>query len=108
MDANSWQERERRYKKKFEAGKKYIPFMIPGFKPGTRIDQIALFGLLKSQPREELAEGKVWSVSNLLQNIVAELRLRKVASEAVPEQFPLLRTVQFMCEHSAQLFPRAA
>ena len=108
MDAHAWIERERRYKKKFEAGRKYIPYMIPGFKQGTIIEQVALFGLLKRRVREDLAGGKVWVVAELLQDIVNELRLRKVAREAVPEQFPLLRTIQFMCEHSTILFPRAA
>jgi len=28
LDANSWEKRERRYKKKFEAGKKYIPEIL--------------------------------------------------------------------------------
>jgi hypothetical protein len=104
MDAHSWAERERRYKKKFEAGRKYIPFMIPGYKLGTHIEQVALFGLLKRSNRKELAGGKIIVVSELLQVIVKELRTRRVAIAAVPEQFPLLRTVQFMCEHSSELF----
>lgn len=107
MDAHSWTERERRYLKKFEAGRKYIPNMIPGYNVGTPIEQVALFGLLKSQTREELAGGKVWTVANLLQSIVSELKTRRIATEAVPEQFPLLRTIQFTCEHAAQLFPNA-
>ena len=30
MDANTWAEREARYAKKFEAGRKYIPGLLPG------------------------------------------------------------------------------
>lgn len=108
MDADSWTERERRYRKKFEAGRTYIPYMIPGFKRGMAIEQIALFGLLKRRARGELAGGRVWVMADLLQVIVKELHLRRVANEAVPEQLPLLRTIQFMCEHSAELFPRTA
>jgi hypothetical protein len=108
MDAHSWDKRKERYKKKFEAGRKYIPFMIPGYKAGTHIDQVALFGLLKRSDRKELAGGRVMVVSDLLQEIVNELRTRRVASSAVPEQFPLLRTVQFMCEHSSELFQNPA
>jgi hypothetical protein len=108
MDANSWAERERRYIKKFSAGRRYIPFMIPGFKAGTPIEQVAMFGLIKNRSREELAGGKVWAVSDLLALVVAELKQRKIAKEAVPEQYPLLRTIQFMCEHSSTLFPSAA
>ena len=108
MDADSWEKRETRYSKKFKAGMKYIPFMIPDFKPGTPIEQVAMFGLLKNRNREELAGGKVWAVSDFLGDIVAALKGRKIAKEAVPEQFPLLRTIQFMCEHSSVLFPSAA
>jgi hypothetical protein len=82
--------------------------MIPGFKRGTQIEQIALFGLSKRRVRDELSGGKVWVVSDLLQRIVCELSRRRIANEVVPEQFPLLRTAQFMCEHSALLFPHEA
>lgn len=107
MDAHSWAERERRYKKKFEAGRKYIPFMIPGYKAGTYIEQVALFGLLKRSTRKELAGGKVIVISDLLKEIVTVLRTQRVASAVVPEQYPLLRTVQFMCEHSSEIFHNA-
>lgn len=104
MDAHSWAERERRYQKKFKAGRKYVPYMIPGFSTEDRIEQIALFGLGASCSRSTLAGGKVWSVSELLKLIVDELRSRRVARAAVPEQYPLLRTIQFVCEHSSVLF----
>ena len=104
MDAHSWEKREQRYRKKFEAGKKYIPQMIPGFKTGAQIEQIALFGLLKNKPRENIAGGKVWVIVDLLKLITSELRETKIAKEAVPEQFPLLRNIQFICEHSKELF----
>jgi hypothetical protein len=104
MDAHSWEERERRYRKKFEAGKKYIPHMIPGFKIGTPIEQVAIFGMLKRKSRENLAGGKVLGISDLLKSIINELSNLKIAKEAVPEQFPLLRNIQFICEHSKELF----
>lgn len=108
MDANSWSERERRYKKKFAAGRRYISSMIPGFENSMTIEQVALFGLPKSRARDELAGGKVRVISELLADIVKELRQRRVANEVVPEQYPLLRTVQFMCEHSKFIFQGVA
>ncbi|MFT3735111.1 MAG: hypothetical protein QM776_08810 [Rhodocyclaceae bacterium] len=108
MDAHSWSERERRYLKKFEAGRKFIPSMIPGFKRGMGIDQIALFGLLKVSPRTQLAGGRVMTVSEFLHPVVQELRTQRVASSAVPEQYPLLRMVQFMCEYSTVSFANGA
>ena len=105
MDAHSWAERERRFSKKFQAGRKYIPYMIPSFKPSMSIEQVALFGLSKTRVREELAGGKVWMISNLLKDIVNELHQKRIANEVVPQQYPLLRTIQFVCEHSTSLFP---
>ena len=36
MDANSWAERERRYQKKFTAGRKYIPELFQGLRSAYR------------------------------------------------------------------------
>jgi hypothetical protein len=37
MDASSWDERERRYKKKFDAGRKYIPHLFQGLELPNRL-----------------------------------------------------------------------
>ena len=73
--------------------------MIPDCKTDTYIEQVALFGLMKQSKRKELAGGKVLVVSDFLEEIVKVLRTQRVASAIVPEQYPLLRTIQFMCEH---------
>jgi len=38
MDASSWAERERRYTKKFRAGKKYIPSLFKGLDIPDNVD----------------------------------------------------------------------
>ena len=43
-------------------------------------------------------------VSELLVDIVKYLSQRKVAKQAVPEQFPLLRTIQFIIECRGPIF----
>jgi hypothetical protein len=42
MDASSWAEREKRFKKKFDAGRKHIPILFNGLDIPTNIDQIAV------------------------------------------------------------------
>src|SRR5947207_2784687 len=73
MDANSWDDREKRYRKKFEAGKKYIPALFKGFELPEPIDQIALFGF-GGKGRESLAGGRVMLVKDLMNEIADKLR----------------------------------
>lgn len=46
--------------------------------------------------------------SDLFLEIVKVLRTLRVEKAAVSEQFPLLRTIQFVCQHEAVLFGRQA
>lgn len=108
MDANSWEKREARYAKKFEAGRKYIPELFAGIEVPAEIEQIALFGLGSKANIPTLAGGRVWLVSDLLSEITAVLKTRRVEKEAVSEQFPLLRTIQFVCQHHRSLFGSGA
>ncbi len=104
MDADPWGRREVRYARKFEAGRKYIPQLFSGIELPDEIEQIALFGLGSKANHSELAGGQVWLISDLLEKIVAVLKTRRVEKQAVPEQFPLLRTLQFVCQHRKTLF----
>ena len=105
MDSNSWDKRAERYNRKFETGRKYIPQLFAGIDIPTNIDQIALFGLGSKTNNPTLSGGAVWLMSDLLVEITAVLRHKRVEKEAVSEQFPLLRTIQFMCQHHPLLFP---
>jgi len=104
MDSNSWEKRTARYGKKFEAGRKHIPKLFAGIDIPDHIEQIALFGLGSRTNNPTLAGGTVWLMSDLLLNITTLLRTRRVEKEAVSEQFPLLRTIQFVCQHRSLLF----
>jgi len=99
MDADSWAKREKRYSKKFEAGRKYIPALFEGIALPTEIEQIALLGFASNANVKTLAGGRVMTTSELFVEMVAEISGKKVAKAAVPEHFPLLRTIQFACEH---------
>ena len=99
MDAHSWAKREERYSKKFDAGRKYIPVLFDGMNLPTDIEQIALLGFASNANVKTLSGGRVMTTSELFVEMVAEISGKKVASAAVPEQYPLLRTIQFACEH---------
>lgn len=106
MDADPWGKRETRYAKKFAAGRKHIPELFKGVDIPLHIEQIALFGMGSGlTQRKEIAGGRVKMMPEFLSEIVTELRRKRIEREAIPEQFPLLRTIQFVCQHERSLFP---
>ena len=103
MDAASWAERERRYKKKFEAGRKYIPELFKGLEIPTSIEQIALLVFASKQNRETLAGGKLIVASELLADIFTDLKSSSIYSKTIPEQFPILRALQFVAQYKKEV-----
>lgn len=95
IDAHSWAMREKRFAKKFAAAKKYVFTDIFTWLPdSTPLRQVAV---LISHPRDRnhVAGGLLMSIDEFF----AEIR-RRIASQgikaknAIPEQYPRLRTVQ--------------
>ena len=95
IDANSWAKRELRFKKKFAAGAKYIfSDIYTWLDPSTPVEQVAI---LVSHPkdRDELAGGSIRSIDELLAEVKSTIaNLGIGAKNAVPENYPLLRTLQ--------------
>lgn len=95
LDAHSWSKRMQRYEKKFKAGRRYIfETLFPWLPRNTPVDQIAVF---PSHPegRNDIAGGRILAVDELLAQIVEAVKVAGVASRnAIPEQYPLLRTIQ--------------
>jgi hypothetical protein len=95
IDALSWEKREARYKKKFDAGRKYIfKEMFSWLPASTQLQQVAVF-VSHPRGRDTIEGGIIISVDQLM----AEIRAKVVAygpmvSNAIPEQYPLLRTIQ--------------
>ena len=104
MDAHTWVKREERYKKKFSAGKKYIPQIFTGLAIPDHIEQIALLGFASNKNVKELAGGKIVTVADLYLDITNGLRGKKISQNAVPEQFSLLRTIQYCVDNETRLF----
>lgn len=99
MDANTWKVREERYTKKFAAGRKYIPGLFNGIPLPGSIEQIALLGFASNANVKTLAGGRVMTSADFLAEITGEVGKLRVATAAIPEQFPLLRTIQFAYQH---------
>lgn len=104
MDAESWQTRERRFRRKFEAGRKYIPGLFPGFELPPEIEQVAVLAFGSKVNHPTLGGAKVLLVSDLMREILEDLSDKKIAENAVPEHHALLRTLQFVVEYRKRVF----
>jgi hypothetical protein len=95
IDAIGWAKREARYKKKFEAGHKYIfTEIFTWLDSSTKIKQFAVF-VDHPRNRHEIAGGTILSIDELMSEIrtkVVEWGL--MSKRAISEQYPLLRTLQ--------------
>jgi hypothetical protein len=95
LDASPWAERERRYAKKMDAGRKYIhKELFPWLSTDVQIKQFAAFPTHGT--RTELAGATLMSVDGLVQGIVSKIRGQgKANANAISEGYPLLRVLQF-------------
>lgn len=107
LDAHAWDKREHQFAKKFAAGKAHIQGMFEGLGLPEAIDQIALLVFANASGRPNLGGGRTLHVSSLYREILTEIRGRRVESRAVPEQFPLIRTLQ-QCQQYCDVGPPSA
>ena len=96
MDCYSWEKREKRYFKKFQAGKKHIPALFRGTALPAEIEQIALLEYASSIKRNKIGGGKVLLVKEFIREIKEDLEIKMINNNAVSEHTPLLRMIQFM------------
>ena len=104
MDAESWDKRERAFKKKFDAGLRYIPELFPHSDLPNDIEQIAIFAFASRTNHPTLAGRKVLLVSDLMREIMEDLSDSKSASTPIPEHQPILRTLQFVVQYRKKVF----
>jgi hypothetical protein len=99
LDCDTWERREERYRKKFEAGKKHIRALFSGIELPEKLEQIALFVYGGRGDRGSLAGGRIVFIKEFMADILGEVRKHRVRSAAVPEEFPLVRTLQFAANY---------
>jgi hypothetical protein len=55
--------------------------------------------VLAGRTRTEIAGGKIVMIADLMEEMRSELKARSVTSAAVPEQYQLLRALQFAAHY---------
>ncbi len=99
LDADSWATRERRYQKKFDAGKKYIKELFQGLIMPEHIEQIAVLVNAGNLNHSTLGGGKVMIADQLIENIFVALKGKRLESNAIPEQLIILRSFQYVNQY---------
>lgn len=101
LDALNWKEREQHFRTKFQAGKKYLHRMFGV--PSINIEQIALIVSSDDRHRRSIGGGKIVLVSDLLAEIFKKFCSFSISAYMLPEEWPLLRTLQFVAEYRQRL-----
>lgn len=106
FDLLSWQEREQHFQMKFAAGKKYLHRMF-GIEPHVHLEQLALVVAEEELP-PMLAGVRVQRLSDFLAAMLEALCAFEMAEAIVPDQWPLVRTLQFVAAYRGRLAPLLA
>jgi len=95
LDAHSWEMREKRFGKKFIAAKKYLfTEIFPWLPANTKLEQYAVLPN-STQSRSHVGGGSIIGVDRLISEIRSKVTACGImAKSAIPEGFPLLRTLQ--------------
>ena len=102
MDAASWEKREKRFLKKFELGKKHIPSLFKGLEIPT-IEQAVVLVFASKKNHDILGGGRIIMINELLRDILEGIKDKKMESAAIFEQYPILRTLQFVVRAKSQI-----
>ncbi len=103
LDALSWEKREARFRRKFAAGRKYVPDLFSGFKVPKNLEQIAVLMYASTVNVKQIGGGRLLLVPELLREILASLRDTHPARNAVPEHRPILRSLQLVAAYRREL-----
>ena len=99
-DADSYEIRDRRYEKKFAAGRKYVPGLFTGLKIPAEIEQYSVFHTgTRKNGREEIGGRPFKLLKEVVVEILADLKSKPMQSSAVPENLALLRLLQVVAKH---------
>lgn len=99
MDTYSWAAREENFRRKFEAGQRNVPKLFKGLELPDEIEKIVLHGYASKKNYQYVGGGRIVLIEELLTDILKELRNVKVSNNAVPEDKPLLRMLQFVTDN---------
>ncbi len=105
FDLLSWEDREQHFQTKFDAARKYL-HRIFGTEPRLHIEHIALIASSERAARAHtIGGGRILLLCDFLAEILQHLGRLDMAAALVPEQWGLIRTLQFVAEYRGQLAP---
>jgi hypothetical protein len=90
MDAMSWQQREQRFQKKFDAGRQFIHSLFTCLELPQEIDQRAMFVFASNKVHQTVGGGRIVQVREPLQEIFAELESKSLFRNTIPEHLEIL------------------
>ena len=94
MDADSWPEREKKFQYKFEKGRKHAAEIFSGMELPSELDQAVVHGFAGAADKHrDLGGGRLVTSRELAAEIMNGIPTNSGKS-AVPENFPILRTLQ--------------
>ncbi len=100
-DADLRKQRETRFRRKFGTARQYYRRIFP-FK-GRILKQIVILGFSKARRNLDFGERvEVLSIPEFLNQITDELSQKNPARDAIPETYPLLRSVQYSAFYKAR------
>ena len=105
VDTISWAEREKRFGKKFDAGRRHIPSLFVGFTLPEEIEQIAVFAYASKKNHVSVGGGRIVVMTDLLKEIFTDLKKRSILTNSIPEQLPILRTLQIVAHYGKEFCP---
>ena len=96
MDADSWDRRKQRFTAKFKVGREHISSIFDGFDKLPDPEQVAIIAPAKGAETDRpIGGGKILNLRDLMKTIQTEVKSRRLENAAIPEQFVVLRTLQF-------------
>jgi hypothetical protein len=96
LDADSWEKRQRKFAAKLERGRRFIEQVFPGI-PLPRLEQVVVLQFASGDVRE-VGGARLVTVLEIIHEIYDGLKGTSPASQAVPSNFPLVRTLQLAAD----------
>jgi len=96
LDANSWEKRKERYLKKIESGKKYIFSEVFTWLSENQVVDQQIISIHKAKDGF-LGGIKVITIDDFMSKVIGDIIIGKgkAFGNAIPQKYPLLRTIQF-------------
>ena len=102
FDLLSWQEREQHFQTKFDAGRRYLHRLF-GAEAHLHIEHLALVVSSERTHAHTIGGGRILLLRDFLADVLQHLCRLDMAATVVPEQWALIRTLQFVAEYRAPL-----